>query len=101
MSEEIVCKDGKVYVLFESACTKYIFGNLIRGDRVYAYEKWKQKHRWNFSGALKLIFIGDVLHNILHIALQDVAKTVDGVGFHILIVSETIELGAVNIVMGV
>ena len=39
MSEEIVCKDGKVYVLFESACTKYIFGNLIRGDRVYAYEK--------------------------------------------------------------
>ena len=39
MSEEVVCKDGKVYVLFESACTKYIFGNLIRGDRVYAYEK--------------------------------------------------------------
>ena len=39
MSEEVVCKDGKVYVLFESACTKYLFGNLIRGDRVYAYEK--------------------------------------------------------------
>lgn len=37
MSEEVVCKDGKVYVLFESACTKYLFGNLIRGDRVYAY----------------------------------------------------------------
>ena len=39
MSEEIVCKDGRVYVLFESACTKYKFGKLIRGDRVYAYEK--------------------------------------------------------------
>ena len=39
MSEEVVCKDGKVYVLFESACSKYIYGNLIRGDKVYAYEK--------------------------------------------------------------
>ena len=38
MSEEVVCKDGKVYVLFESACTKYIYGNLIRGTHVYAYE---------------------------------------------------------------
>lgn len=37
MSEEVVCKDGKVYVLFESACTKYIYGNLIRGEQVYAY----------------------------------------------------------------
>lgn len=37
MSEEVVCKDGKVYVLFESACTKYRYGNLIRGDQVYAY----------------------------------------------------------------
>ncbi len=37
MSEEVVCKDGKVYVLFESACTKYLYGNLIRGDQVYAY----------------------------------------------------------------
>jgi hypothetical protein len=38
MSEEVVCRDGKVYVLFESACTKYIYGNLIRGTHVYAYE---------------------------------------------------------------
>jgi len=37
MSEEVVCRDGKVYVLFESACTKYMFGNLIRGTHVYAY----------------------------------------------------------------
>lgn len=39
MSEEVVCRGGKVYVLFESACTKYLFGNLIRGTHVYAYEK--------------------------------------------------------------
>lgn len=38
MSEEVVCKDGKVYVLFESACTKYLFGNLIRGHSVFAYQ---------------------------------------------------------------
>ena len=38
MSEEVVCKDGKVYVLFESACTKYLYGNLIRGTHVFAYE---------------------------------------------------------------
>lgn len=38
MSEELVCRDGKVYVLFESACAKYFFGNLIRCDRVYAYQ---------------------------------------------------------------
>ncbi len=37
MSEEVVCMNGKVYVLFESACTKYLYGNLIRGDQVYAY----------------------------------------------------------------
>lgn len=39
MSEEVVCLDGKVYTLMESACTKYRFGNLIRGTHVYAYEK--------------------------------------------------------------
>lgn len=39
MSEEVVCRDGKVYVLIESACTKYKFGNLIRGSQVFAYEK--------------------------------------------------------------
>ena len=55
----------------------------------------------NFSGALKLIFVGEMLHNILYIALQDVAKTVDGVGFHILIVPQAVDLRAVNIVMGV
>ena len=38
MSEEIFVKDGRLYVLFESACQKYIFGNLIRGRHTYSYE---------------------------------------------------------------
>ena len=38
MSEEIFVRDGRLYVLFESACQKYIFGNLIRGRHIYSYE---------------------------------------------------------------
>ena len=38
MSEEIFVKDGRLYVLLESACKKYIFGNLIRGRHIYSYE---------------------------------------------------------------
>lgn len=38
MSEELVFRDGKVEVMCESACNKYIFGKLIRGFRVRAYE---------------------------------------------------------------
>lgn len=37
MSEEPLWLDGKVYVLTESACTKYIFGNLIDGRHLFAY----------------------------------------------------------------
>ena len=38
LSEELVCKDGRVHVMFESACNKYIYGKFIRGWRVFAYE---------------------------------------------------------------
>lgn len=37
MSEEMAVKDGRVYVLFESACSKYFFGNFIRGRNVYSF----------------------------------------------------------------
>lgn len=37
MSEELVCKDGRIYIMFESACNKYIFGKFIRGYQVYSY----------------------------------------------------------------
>ena len=38
MSEEIFFKDNRLYVLFESACQKYIFGNFTRGVHIYSYD---------------------------------------------------------------
>lgn len=38
MSEELVYRDGRIYVLCESACNKYIFGKFIRGYQVFAYD---------------------------------------------------------------
>lgn len=37
MAEELVYLDGKIYVLNESACNKYIFGKITTGFNVYAY----------------------------------------------------------------
>lgn len=37
MSEELVYRDGRVQVMYESACNKYIYGKLIRGWRVRDY----------------------------------------------------------------
>lgn len=39
MAEEIVCREGAVYILNESASNKYIFGKFTRGYQVFAYEK--------------------------------------------------------------
>lgn len=38
MSEEILWLDGRLYIMTESACTKYIFGNFIDGRHVFAYQ---------------------------------------------------------------
>jgi len=38
MAEEIIIIDGRMYVMNESACGKYVFGNLIGGIYLYAYE---------------------------------------------------------------
>lgn len=38
MSEEIFVKDGRLYVLPESACKKYLAGILVRGSHIYSYE---------------------------------------------------------------
>ena len=38
MSEEIFVKDGRVFVLFESACQKYIFGNFTHGIYTFSYK---------------------------------------------------------------
>ena len=37
MSEGLVYRDGRVQVMYESACNKYIYGKLIRGWRVRDY----------------------------------------------------------------
>ena len=37
MSEEIIVKDGRVWVTLESACQKYIFGNFLRSTFTYSY----------------------------------------------------------------
>lgn len=37
MAEELVFLDGRIYVLTESACRKYFFGNFIDGRNVFAY----------------------------------------------------------------
>ena len=38
MSEEIFVKGDRVFVCFESATTKYIFGNFTRGRHIYSFE---------------------------------------------------------------
>lgn len=43
MSEEMVVLDGKLYVLSESACDKYIFGRLTGGKWCYATDMSKMK----------------------------------------------------------
>lgn len=47
------------------------------------------------------VIVGEMLHNVLDAALQDVAELVNGVDLHVLIVPEPIELGAVYIIMGI
>ena len=38
MAEEIVYLDGKLYILNESACKKYIFGKFLSANNLYSYE---------------------------------------------------------------
>ena len=47
------------------------------------------------------VIVGEMLHDVLDAALQDVAELVDGIDLHVFIVPEPIELGAVYIIMGI
>lgn len=38
MSEELVYRDGRIWVLFESASNKYFYGKFIRGYQVFGYD---------------------------------------------------------------
>ena len=42
-----------------------------------------------------------MLHDILDFAFEDVAQAVDGVGFDIPVLAEPIQLGTVDVVVGV
>lgn len=37
MSEELVYRNGRIHIMFESACNKYIYGKFLRGYQVYSY----------------------------------------------------------------
>ncbi len=37
MSEEIVCRDGRIYIMSEAASNKYFFGKLLGANRLYSY----------------------------------------------------------------
>lgn len=38
MSEEIVYKDGRIYIMTESASNKYVFGKFMSGIEIYSYK---------------------------------------------------------------
>ena len=40
MSEELLYKDGKVYIMCESACKKYMFGNLTGARNCYSFKPY-------------------------------------------------------------
>ena len=47
------------------------------------------------------VIVGEMLHNVLNPALQDVAELVDGIDLHVFVAPEPVELGAVYIIMGI
>jgi hypothetical protein len=48
-----------------------------------------------------MVVIGEMLHDILDAAVQNVAETVDGVDLHVPVLAEPVQLGAVDVVVGV
>ena len=48
-----------------------------------------------------MIVIGEVLHNILHTAVENIAQAVDGVDFQIHVFAEPVQHRAVDVMVGV
>ena len=48
-----------------------------------------------------MIIIGNVLHDVLHPAAEDVAKLIDGVDLYILILTKAVDLRPIYIMMGI
>ena len=49
----------------------------------------------------KKIVIGEMFHDVLNTAMQNVAQTVYGVDFNIFVVAQAVDLCAVDVVVGV
>ena len=48
---------------------------------------------------LKLIVIREMLHDLFHAAVENIAELIDGVDFHIFVLAQAIQLWAVYIVV--
>jgi hypothetical protein len=67
--------------------------NLLKSEMESHYiEKTSKKQDPSCSDGSKNIVIGEVLHDVLHTALENVAQPVDGIYFHILIFPKTVQL---------
>lgn len=50
---------------------------------------------------LKHVIVIEVLDDILYSAMQKIAKLINGIHFHILIMPQTVQLGPIDVVGGV
>ena len=69
---------------------------------LFGDKKGTEKPRRELRGwKLEMIIIREVFHDIFHTALEDIAQAIDGVHFHILILTQAIYLGTVDIMVGI
>lgn len=50
---------------------------------------------------LKEVVVGKMLHDILHTAAENIAELINRINFHILILTEAVQLSAVDIMVGI
>ena len=50
---------------------------------------------------LKEVVVGKMLHDILHTAVENIAELINGINLHILILTEAVQLSAVDIMVGI
>ena len=64
-------------------------------------EKTSKKQDPSCSDGSKNIVIGEVLHDVLHTAPENVAQPVDGLDFYVLIVTQPIQERAIDVMVGI
>lgn len=73
----------------------------VRGNRIIKIPGAFRCYWQNAPGFSEYIIVGKMLHNILNAAVQNVAQPVQRVGFHILVVLQTVDQRTVDIMMGI